>query len=113
MNVTTRRTRRKVKAVKYVEPEEEEEGDLFVKSDGQSDDEEDDEWKPAEVELDAEDTIEMGAAEGEGFEEDSARASLMVTDTDEATEGRVTEEIKGVSNVLQENMSKGNFEVLV
>lgn len=120
---TPRRTRRKVKDVKYVEPDSEEEKELFVKSDGMSDDEEEEEWKPSKVESDVEDAVEEPAvdepaaeepaAESDESEKDVPRATSKGTDVDDATEERVTDEIKGASNVLQENMNKANFDVVV
>jgi hypothetical protein len=114
VEVTPRRTRRKVKDVKYVEPELEEEGDLFVKSDGNSDEEEEDQWKPPKMELDGEEDIEAGATEGIKREEKELDLEEVLEDDNaelQNTEDRVTAQIQGVSNVLQENMSKANYEV--
>ena len=116
---TPRRTRRKVSLVKYVELGDggSESGDMY------EDDSEEDEWKPKAVD-DGETEIVRAAgrsAVGHGGKSQvrgrgrvPGTTELEVGDSDEEEEeeeGRVRDDIRVLSNVLRENMSKGNFEV--
>jgi hypothetical protein len=115
-----RRTRRKVTAVQYVEPESEcessGEGVSKAKTDDDDDDDEDDEWTPPGAEEMTGEEEEEGVLDSSAIlkEIEGSRMTPIVRfkeDVVSAEDERVTEGIKEVSNVLQENMSKGNFEV--
>jgi hypothetical protein len=115
-----RRTRRKVTAVKYVEPESDCEylGEGVSKATTDEDEDEDDEWKPpgAEEMTGVEEEEEEGVLDSSAIlrEVEGSRMTPIVMfkkDVVSPEDERVTEGIKEVSNVLQENMSKANFEV--
>lgn len=118
-----RRTRRKVTTVKYVDFESDLDSadEAVVKGLTEEIDDEDDEWKPTKVEEQGDDEEEIVAVNEKGaVEKDLGNVKLAppvclnddisVSDVEEE---RVTEGIKGVSGVLQERMSKSNFEVVV
>lgn len=117
-NTKPRRTRRKVTSVKYVEPElefesAEEGGKWDVKTCG--DEDEDEEWKPPNVEeMDGEkDGVAVDDETGPGEHAESFEEANKVDVKMEAEGERVTEGIKEVSSVLQESMGKANIAVVV
>ena len=109
-----RRTRRKVNSAKYVEPELdfESSGDRAHDVKAEDDEDGDDEWKPRKTgESDGDEEVTMAVEKSDSGEEAQVSDEAEETTIKDEVVGlenkmeRVTDEIKDVSTVLQENMN--------